>query len=143
MSNLTGGCLYSAVRYELSGATQIELSCHCRDCQYVSGGAPAHVIVMRSEDVTIIKGQAKEYWNTSAKGRRLAPIIAESRSSQRTRSTRNIWRLKLVVLMIQAVSGRKPISGPNRRSLGTIRHCYFALQGGHGRPFRIRQNLRG
>ena len=77
MPNLTGGCLCGAVRYELSGAAQIELSCHCRDCQYVSGGAPAHAIVMRSEDVAITKGHATEYWNTSAKGRRVARLFCE------------------------------------------------------------------
>jgi hypothetical protein len=39
MPKLTGGSLCGAVRY-ISGAVQIEFSCHCRDCQYVSGGAP-------------------------------------------------------------------------------------------------------
>jgi hypothetical protein len=75
MPKLTGGCLCGAVRYELSGAAQIELSCHCRDCQYASGGAPTHVIVMRSQDVTITQGEATEYWSTSAKGRRVARLF--------------------------------------------------------------------
>jgi hypothetical protein len=75
MPNLTGGCLCGAVRYELSGATQIEFSCHCRECQYVSGGAPSHVIVMLSKDVTITKGRPKEYWTVSAKGRRVARLF--------------------------------------------------------------------
>ncbi len=75
MPKLAGGCLCGAVRYELSGPEQIEFSCHCRDCQYASGGAPAHVIVLLTKDVTITKGQPKEYWNTSAKGRRVARLF--------------------------------------------------------------------
>jgi hypothetical protein len=75
MLKLTGGCLCGAVRYELSGPEQIEFSCHCRECQYVSGGAPSHLIVMRSENVAITKGEPKEYWTISAKGRRVARLF--------------------------------------------------------------------
>jgi hypothetical protein len=41
MSKVTGGCLCGAVRYELNSAPKLSVSCHCRDCQYVSGGASA------------------------------------------------------------------------------------------------------
>jgi hypothetical protein len=77
MANLTGGCLCGAVRYELSGAAQMELSCHCRDCQYTSGGGPAHAMIMRTDDVKVTKGEAKEYWTISAKGRRVARLFCE------------------------------------------------------------------
>jgi hypothetical protein len=75
MANRTGGCLCGAVRYELSGRAQMDLSCYCRDCQYVSGGGPAHAIVMLSKDVSITQGEPKEYWTVSAKGRRVARIF--------------------------------------------------------------------
>ncbi len=75
MTRLTGGCLCGAVRYEVNGRAQIEFSCHCRDCQHVSGGAPAHVLIMQSQDVTVTKGQAREYWTASAKGRRVARLF--------------------------------------------------------------------
>jgi hypothetical protein len=55
----------------------MELSCYCRDCQYVSGGGPAHTMIMRSEDVKITKGEAKEYWTVLAKGRRVARLFCE------------------------------------------------------------------
>jgi hypothetical protein len=45
---------------------------------------------------------------------------AGSRFLAKTKSIRNIWRLKLAASTIQAASGRKQIPGPNRRSLGTI-----------------------
>src|SRR5215469_4858354 len=34
----TGGCLCGQIRYEVNSDTFIEVRCHCRDCQYVSGG---------------------------------------------------------------------------------------------------------
>jgi hypothetical protein len=77
MSKVTGGCLCGAVRYELNSAPKLSVSCHCRDCQYVSGGAPAHALIMRAEDVTITQGQVKEYWTLSAKGNRVARIFCE------------------------------------------------------------------
>lgn len=75
MAMRAGGCLCGAVRYELSGPAQMELSCYCRDCQYISGGGPAHVMVMRSEDIKITEGEAAEYWTVSAKGRRVARLF--------------------------------------------------------------------
>jgi hypothetical protein len=77
MCKVTGGCLCGAVRYELNSAPKLSVSCHCRDCQYVSGGAPAHALIMRAEDVTITQGQVKEYWTLSAKGNRVARIFCE------------------------------------------------------------------
>ncbi|MFN5781866.1 MAG: GFA family protein [Novosphingobium sp.] len=34
-----GGCRCGAVRYEVRGKPVGGIACHCRDCQYVSGGA--------------------------------------------------------------------------------------------------------
>ena len=81
MANRTGGCLCGAVRYELSGRAQMDLSCYCRDCQYVSGGGPAHAIVMLAKEVKTTKGEPKEYWTVSAKGRRVARIFCDKCST--------------------------------------------------------------
>jgi hypothetical protein len=75
MSKLAGGCLCGAIRYELSGRLRLPVSCHCRECQYVSGGGPAHAMVMRAEGVTITNGRAKEYWTISARGGRVARLF--------------------------------------------------------------------
>jgi hypothetical protein len=41
---ITGGCLCGKIRYEADGESFLAVRCHCRDCQYVSGGEPAAVI---------------------------------------------------------------------------------------------------
>jgi len=78
MASVAGGYLCGAVRYELDGKPKIAVSCHCRDCQYVSGGAPAHVLIMRAEDVVITKGSLKGYSTISAKGNRIGRLFCEN-----------------------------------------------------------------
>jgi len=66
-----GGCLCGAVRYELAGKTRMGVSCYCRDCQYVSGGAPAHALIVSRQDLTI-SGATRTYWTEAESGRRVA-----------------------------------------------------------------------
>ena len=37
---ITGGCLCGKIRYEADAEWFLAIRCHCRDCQYVSGGEP-------------------------------------------------------------------------------------------------------
>ena len=41
---ITGGCLCGKIRYEAEVESFLAIRCHCRDCQYVSGGEPAAVV---------------------------------------------------------------------------------------------------
>ena len=42
----TGGCRCGNVRYECTAEPIATLHCHCRDCQYASGGAFATVLLV-------------------------------------------------------------------------------------------------
>ena len=54
MANLAGGCLCGAVRYEIEGAPdeRMQLTCHCRDCQQVTGTGHARSMGVRTDAVT-------------------------------------------------------------------------------------------
>ncbi len=71
MSKRRGGCLCGAVRYEFADKPRVGLSCFCRDCQYVSGGAPAHALIVARQDLTVT-GVVKTYWTEAESGRRVA-----------------------------------------------------------------------
>ena len=62
-------------------------ACHCRDCQYVSGGAPAYVFVVPRSSLKITRGQTKVYWSEADSGARRGrhfcgdcgtPLLAEN-----------------------------------------------------------------
>ena len=47
---LEGGCYCGAVRYQAEGRPQLKAQCHCRECQYITGGSPNMFLLMRSEE---------------------------------------------------------------------------------------------
>jgi hypothetical protein len=48
-----GGCRRRAVRYRVTEEPATVIHCHCRDCQYASGGACTTVLVVATASVTI------------------------------------------------------------------------------------------
>jgi hypothetical protein len=60
------------VRYELAGQPRMGINCYCRDCQYISGGGPAHVLVVSRRDLRVMSGNMASYWTEAESGRRVA-----------------------------------------------------------------------
>jgi hypothetical protein len=60
-----GGCACKAVRYEVASEPVAFMLCHCRDCQYASGGEPAAVVVVPKPAFKLTKGSVTSY---SSKG---------------------------------------------------------------------------
>ena len=58
---ITGGCYCGDVRYEADGEPAVMAQCHCRECQYLTGGAPNLFIAMPKEGYAITKGAAKAF----------------------------------------------------------------------------------
>src|ERR1700730_1861561 len=128
MTKLAGGCLCGAVRYEINGKPKFTVSCHCRHCQYVSGGAPTHAVIMRSEDVIITKGAAREHWALSEKGNRIARLFCERCGTPlfaKNETYPEFLPVKVGSLDDPSFSGRKPTSGPSLLGLGTFSTLLF------------------
>jgi len=73
-----GGCLCGAVRYELAGDPMAHIACHCRACQYVSGGSPTLVILYPKSALTMERGQVKTYWSTADSGATVGRSFCEA-----------------------------------------------------------------
>jgi len=58
---ITGGCYCSEIRYEANGDLEAAFQCHCRECQYITGGNPNIVIVFAQSDFRYIKGKVSEF----------------------------------------------------------------------------------
>lgn len=56
-----GGCYCGAVRYRVDGDIQMRAQCHCRECQYISGGSPNVVAGVAESGFHYIKGTPKIY----------------------------------------------------------------------------------
>jgi hypothetical protein len=58
---LEGGCYCGGVRYRADGDVGLKAQCHCRECQYISGGHPNVVVAMRESGFAYVKGAPKQY----------------------------------------------------------------------------------
>ena len=58
---MEGGCYCGAIRYEAEGEALFKAQCHCRECQYGSGGAPNYVIALPESGFRFTKGQTKGF----------------------------------------------------------------------------------
>ena len=58
---LEGGCYCGAVRYQSEGNPMMMAQCHCRECQYITGGSPNLFIAMPVNEFTYTKGEPKTF----------------------------------------------------------------------------------
>jgi hypothetical protein len=58
---LEGGCYCGNIRYVAEGDPMLQAQCHCRECQYITGGAPNTFIVMPAAGHRYTKGTPKPF----------------------------------------------------------------------------------
>ena len=58
---LEGGCYCGNVRYVAEGEPMRKGQCHCRECQFITGGAPNMFLVMPSAGFAYTKGAPKQF----------------------------------------------------------------------------------
>jgi hypothetical protein len=58
---IEGGCYCGAVRYRVEGDPLFKGQCHCRECQYISGGSPNFFMAMPGAGFAYTKGSPKEF----------------------------------------------------------------------------------
>jgi hypothetical protein len=56
-----GRCYCGALRYRATGDALFKGQCHCRECQFISGGMPNVVIAMPESGFTYTKGTPKQF----------------------------------------------------------------------------------
>ena len=64
----TGGCACGEIRYGFYEPKVAQIACHCRACQYQSGGGPAYVVVVNRDVFRVTKGRPKEFVTLSEAG---------------------------------------------------------------------------
>jgi len=56
-----GGCYCGELRFHVTGEPVFRGQCHCRECQYVSGGAPNLVMGVPAAGFTYTKGKPRAF----------------------------------------------------------------------------------
>ena len=59
--SIEGGCYCGAIRYKAEGEPMFRGQCHCRECQYISGGAPNVALGMPASGFSYTKGTVKQF----------------------------------------------------------------------------------
>ena len=58
---LTGRCYCGQVHYKATGDAMMKAQCHCRECQYITGGSPNVFIAMPVDGFSYTKGEPKDF----------------------------------------------------------------------------------
>jgi hypothetical protein len=83
---LTGGCYCGAVRYEAGGEALMKARCHCRECQYFTGGEGNDFIAMPASSFRFTKGAARGYTRPDLPGAATREFCAECGTPLLTRA---------------------------------------------------------
>ena len=58
---MTGRCYCGDLRYEAESKVLFRGQCHCRECQYISGGSPNLFMVIPSDGFRYVAGEPKVF----------------------------------------------------------------------------------
>jgi hypothetical protein len=58
---IDGGCYCGALRFASTGDPMFKAQCHCRECQYFSGGHPNVVMALPESTFSYTKGTPKSF----------------------------------------------------------------------------------
>lgn len=67
-TKVSGGCACGEVRFGFYEPVMFRAACHCRTCQYASGGGPAYVVGVARDQFRVTRGHPAEFATLSEAG---------------------------------------------------------------------------
>ena len=107
--SLTGRCYCWAVRYEFSGEPGFRGQCHCRECQYISGGAENLFMIVPADGFRYVQGEPKRFSRTDLESPGTREFCAECGTHLTTRVPRDP---SIVILKVGTLDDPKAYGGP-------------------------------
>src|ERR1700728_3198469 len=112
---LEGGCYCGEVRYKAEGDPMFKAQCHCRECQYISGGSPNMFVLMPVTGFSYTKGTPKKFKRSDIEGAVTREFCAECGTHIATRRP----DLPAVILKVGTLDDPSEYGGP-RMAIFTV-----------------------
>lgn len=106
---LTGGCYCGAVRYEATGPAAFKGQCHCRECQYITGGAENLFMVMPAAGFAYVKGEPATFTRSDIESPGTREFCGTCGTHLTTRSPRDP---SIVILKVGTLDDPSIYEGP-------------------------------
>ena len=58
---IDGGCYCGEIRYSFDGEITAAMQCHCRECQYITGGNPNVIVIVPESGFEYTKGEPSSF----------------------------------------------------------------------------------
>lgn len=67
-NRINGGCACGAIRFAFYEPLLYQAACHCRSCQYTSGGGPSYAVGVVRQNFRVTRGRPTEFTTLSEAG---------------------------------------------------------------------------
>jgi hypothetical protein len=107
--SITGRCYCGDLRYETEAAPMAKGACHCRECQYITGGAANLFMVMPAAGFTYVEGEPKGFSRADLDGPATREFCENCGTHILTRTPRNP---AIVILKVGTLDDSSLYDGP-------------------------------
>jgi hypothetical protein len=105
---IEGGCYCGEVRYRAQGEPAMRAQCHCRECQYITGGGPNFFVMMPVGGFTYSKGAPKQFSRSDLE----RPVTREFCPSCGTHMATRVTGFGSVVVKVGTMDDPAQFGGP-------------------------------
>lgn len=106
---IEGGCYCGGLRYVAEGDPVMKAQCHCRECQYISGGSPNVIVGMPLDGFAYTKGEPKQFARTDLE----RPVTREFCPNCGTHILTRARGFPAVILKVGTFDDPKLFGGPD------------------------------
>ena len=105
----TGGCYCGQIRFQINGTPVMKAQCHCRPCQYISGGGPNYFMIFPEEAYSFTQGTPQKFARTDLEN----PRTREFCPTCGTTLTTRLYDRGLVVVKVGSLDDPTLYPGPD------------------------------
>ncbi len=106
---ITGRCYCGGLRYEIEGQPVFKGQCHCRECQFFSGGGPNIFMGVPTSALRYVEGEPKGFTRDDLEGPATREFCATCGTHILTRTPRNP---AVVILKVGTLDDPSAFDGP-------------------------------